>query len=76
MICSALILIAITFPSYFDSEQQTNTVLILKKAKEIGEDPYYLIATAWVHTLVIMGSFRLTGVSGQESGATLVRRSS
>ena len=64
MICSALILLAITFPTYFDSEQQTNAIRIIKKAKEIGEDPYYLVATAWVESRIKAGRISHTGDYG------------
>ena len=64
MICSALIFLAITFPTYFDSEQQTNAIIIIKKAKEIGEDPYYLVATAWVESRIKAGRISHTGDYG------------
>ena len=64
MICSALIFLAISFPTYFDTEQQTNTILILKKAKELGEDPYHLIATAWVESRIKANKISHTGDYG------------
>ncbi len=64
MICSALIFLALAFPSYFDAEQQTNAVLIINKAKEIGEDPYHMIATAWVESRVKANKVSGTGDYG------------
>ena len=64
MICSAITLLALTFPSYFNSEQQTNTILIIKKAKELGEDPYYLVATAWVESRIKASKVSHTGDYG------------
>ena len=64
MICSALIFLAISFPTYFDTEQQTNTILILKTAKELGEDPYHLIATAWVESRIKANKISHTGDYG------------
>ena len=64
MICSALIFLAISFPTYFDTEQQTNTVLILKKARELGEDPYHLVATAWVESRIKANKISHTGDYG------------
>ena len=64
MICSALIFLAISFPTYFDTEQQTNTILILKKAKELGEDPNHLIATAWVESRIKANKISHTGDYG------------
>ena len=63
MICS-ITLLALTFPSYFNSEQQTNTILIIKKAKELGEDPYYLVATAWVESRIKASKISHTGDYG------------
>ena len=64
MICSALIFLALTFPGYFDAEQQVNALLIISKAKDIGEDPYHLIATAWVESRVKANKVSGTGDYG------------
>ena len=64
MICSALIFLARTFPGYFDAEQQVNALLIISKAKDIGEEPYHLIATAWVESRVKANKVSGTGDYG------------
>jgi hypothetical protein len=43
-------LLAYTFPSYFNTEQELNAATIIDKSIEIGEDPYFMVAIAWVES--------------------------
>ncbi len=57
-------LLSYGFPSYFDHEQQINTAIIIDKAKEIGEDPYLMVAIAWVESRIKSGRVSNTGDYG------------
>lgn len=57
-------LLSYGFPSYFDTEQQINTAIIIDKAIEIGEDPYLMVAIAWVESRIKSGRISNTGDYG------------
>ena len=44
------LLLSLSFPSYFTAQQTTLAEIIIEKAKPVGEDPYLLVATAWVES--------------------------
>ena len=43
-------LLAYNFPSYFNAEQELNAAVIIDKSLELKEDPYFMVATAWVES--------------------------
>ena len=47
--------LAYDFPSYFDTEQRLNAAVIIDKSLDIGEDPYFMVATAWVESRLKTG---------------------
>ena len=57
-------LLSYGFPSYFDVEQQINAAVIIDKAIEINEDPYLMIAIAWVESRIKSGRVSNTGDYG------------
>lgn len=65
MTCLALILLmAYAFPEYYDFEQKYNTTIIINKSKDIQEDPYLLVAIAWVESRIKSGRVSKTGDYG------------
>lgn len=43
-------MLAYEFPSYFKGEQEVNAAIIIDKALQIQEDPYYMVALAWTES--------------------------
>ena len=56
--------LAYDFPSYFDTEQRLNAAVIIDKSLDIGEDPYFMVATAWVESRLKTGRVSKTGDYG------------
>ena len=44
------LLLSLSVPSYFTAQQTSMAATIIEKAKPAGEDPYLLVATAWVES--------------------------
>ena len=42
--------LAYNFPSYFDTEQELNAAVIIDKSADLKEDPYFMVAVAWVES--------------------------
>jgi len=57
-------LLSYGFPSYFDVEQQINAAVIIDKSIEIKEDPYLMVAIAWVESRIKSGRVSKTGDYG------------
>jgi len=57
-------LLAYNFPSYFNAEQELNSAVIIDKSLEIGEDPYFMVAMAWVESRLKTGAVSHTGDYG------------
>ena len=57
-------LLAYNFPSYFDTEQELNAAVIIDKSLDVGEDPYFMVALAWVESRVKTGKVSHTGDYG------------
>jgi hypothetical protein len=57
-------LLAYNFPSYFDAEQELNAAVIIDKAVDIGEDPYFMVSIAWVESRLKTGRVSHTGDYG------------
>jgi hypothetical protein len=56
--------LAYSFPTYFDTEQQLNSAVIIDKSLSVGEDPYFMVALAWVESRVKTGKVSHTGDYG------------
>jgi len=59
-----ILLLAYSFPTYYDVEQQYNATVIIDKAKQIQEDPYFLVALAWVESRIKANRVSNTGDYG------------
>ncbi len=57
-------LLAYNFPAYFDAEQELNTAVIIDKSLDIKEDPYFMVALAWVESRIKIGRVSSTGDYG------------
>ena len=57
-------MLAYNFPSYFNTEQELNAAVIIDKSLDIGEDPYFMVALAWVESRVKAGKVSHTGDYG------------
>ena len=57
-------LLSYNFPTYFNTEQQLNAAVIIDKSLDIGEDPYFMVATAWVESRLKTGKTSKTGDYG------------
>ena len=57
-------LLAYNFPIYFDQEQELNSAVIIDKSLDIKEDPYFMVALAWVESRVKTGRVSHTGDYG------------
>ena len=57
-------LLAYNFPSYFNKEQELNAAVIIDKSLHIGEDPYFMVATAWVESRLKAGKVSRTSDYG------------
>ena len=57
-------LLAYSFPSYFDAEQQLNTAVIIDKAQQLEQDPYFMVSLAWVESRLKSGRVSRTGDYG------------
>lgn len=56
--------LAYEFPSHFTSEQDLNTAVIIDKSLTLKEDPYFMVAVAWVESRLITGRVSSTGDYG------------
>ena len=56
--------LAYNFPTYFNTEQRLNAAVIIDKSLDIGEDPYFMVATAWVESRLKTGKTSKTGDYG------------
>ena len=56
--------LAYNFPTYFNTEQQLNASVIIDKSLDVGEDPYFMVAVAWVESRVKTGKVSNTGDYG------------
>jgi len=57
-------LLAYNFPAYFDTEQELNAAVIIDKALDIKEDPYFMVSLAWVESRLKTGKVSRTGDYG------------
>jgi hypothetical protein len=57
-------LLAYSFPTYFNVDQQFNAAVIIDKSLSVGEDPYFMVALAWVESRVQTGKVSHTGDYG------------
>jgi hypothetical protein len=57
-------LLAYDFPSYFNVEQEFNAAIIIDKAIDIGEDPYFMVALAWTESRLKVRNVSHTGDYG------------
>jgi hypothetical protein len=57
-------LLAYNFPTYFNTEQELNAAVIIDKSMTVGEDPYFMVALAWVESRVKAGKVSHTGDYG------------
>jgi len=57
-------LLSYSFPSYFNTEQELNAAVIIDKSINLGEDPYFMVATAWVESRLVTGKISHTGDYG------------
>ena len=56
--------LAYNFPTYFNTEQKLNASVIIDKSLDVGEDPYFMVALAWVESRVKTGKISHTGDYG------------
>tara|TARA_R110000824_G_scaffold97480_2_gene233009 strand:+ start:53 stop:538 length:486 start_codon:yes stop_codon:yes gene_type:complete len=57
-------MLAYSFPSYFDAEQELNAAVIIDKAHDIREDPYFMVSLSWVESRLKTGRVSKTGDYG------------
>ena len=57
-------LLAYSFPTYFDTEQEFNAAVIIDKSLDVGEDPYFMVSVAWVESRLKTGRVSKTGDYG------------
>jgi hypothetical protein len=57
-------LLAYSFPSYFDTEQELNAAVIIDKSLDINEDPHFMVSLAWVESRLKTGKISHTGDFG------------
>jgi len=57
-------LLSYNFPSYFNMEQELNASIIIDQANTLGEDPYFMVASAWVESRLKTGTISPTGDYG------------
>ena len=57
-------LLAYDFPSYFNVGQELNAAVIIDKSIDIGEDPYFMVALAWVESRLRVRKISRTGDYG------------
>ena len=43
-------MLAYDFPSYFSPEQQFNASVVIDQSNRFNEDPYFMVALAWVES--------------------------
>ena len=56
--------LAYNFPSYFDTEQELNAAVMIAKSADLKEDPYVMVAVAWVESRLKTGRVSHTGDYG------------
>ena len=57
-------LLAYNFPTYFNTEQEINAAVIIDKSLDLGQDPHFMVALAWVESRVKEGKVSRTGDYG------------
>ncbi len=57
-------LLAYSFPSYFDTEQELNTAVIIDKSIALKQDPYFMVALAWTESRLKSSKVSKTGDYG------------
>ena len=57
-------LLAYSFPNYFNQEQGLNASIIIDKSVELGQDPHFMVAIAWVESRVLGNRVSHTGDYG------------
>ena len=57
-------LLSYNFPSYFNMEQELNASIIIDHANTLKEDPYFMVALAWVESRLTTGRISHTGDYG------------
>lgn len=57
-------LLAYSFPSYFNPEQELNAAVIIDKSLDIKEDPHFVVSLAWVESRLKTGKISRTGDYG------------
>jgi hypothetical protein len=57
-------LLSYNFPAYFSMEQELNASIIIDQANTLGEDPYFMVALAWVESRLQVGKISHTGDYG------------
>jgi hypothetical protein len=58
------LVLASNFPLHFTAEQEYNARIVVEQAHKLGEDPYHLMATAWVESRLIGSRVSSTGDYG------------
>ena len=57
-------LLAYSFPTYFDTEQELNAAVIIDKSLDVDQDPYFMVSIAWVESRLKTGRVSKTGDYG------------
>jgi hypothetical protein len=57
-------LLAYSFPSYFDTEQELNAAVIIDKSIALKQDPYFMVAMAWTESRLKSSRVSKTGDYG------------
>jgi len=57
-------LLAYSFPSYFDTEQELNAAVIIDKSIALKQDPYFMVAMAWTESRLRSSRVSKTGDYG------------
>ena len=57
-------LLAYNFPSYFNTEQELHTAIIIDKSLALNEDPYFMVSLAWVESRLKRSQVSHTGDYG------------
>ena len=65
-------LLAYNFPTYFNTEQEINAAVIIDKSLDLGQDPHFMVALAWVESRVKEGKVSRTGDYGIFMGFVVV----
>ncbi len=57
-------LLSYGFPAYFNLEQEFNASVIIEQSNTLGEDPYFMVALAWVESRLKSRAVSHTGDYG------------